>query len=421
LTLGFSSSQQENILIVHLEGTITSMSVELMKEALESASESEIPIILLINTQGGSLDATFDIIEAIERSDVPVIGYVYPEGSVAWSAGTYILLSTHIAAMAPHTILGSAQPVSVQPFGGAEPVDDPKVLNALRAFIVEKARMHGRNETVAEEFINENLNLSGEEAKEAGVIEFVSSTIDELLINIDDTMIETPTGSFQIQTENVETLEWSPSLRIFILTILSEPFISYLLFIIGIYSLIFGVTSPGYGGEILGAILVILGIIGLGYTGANIGGLILIGLGAILLIAELFSPSFGLLGSGGIFCMALGGILLLPSGPWIISPDWLNTFLLTILIIPTVVGLFFIFAAYKIIKARRRTPFFKNLDGAVAVAIDDISPDSIGFVSYQGEYWRAKSRNNIKSGSKVKILKKDGSIVYVEVLPDQSD
>ncbi|MEE9585844.1 MAG: ATP-dependent Clp protease proteolytic subunit, partial [Nitrososphaerales archaeon] len=218
------------------------MSVELVREALNSAAVSATPVILTINTPGGSLDATFDIIEEIERAEVPVIGYVYPTGSTAWSAGTYILLSTHIAAMAPHTLLGSAQPVSVQPFGGAEPVNDPKVLNALTAYIVERARMHGRNETAARLFVIENLNLAAEEARENGVIDILAPSLPELLEMIDGKVVDTIQGPYTLRTSGARTVDWSPSIRIIVLQVLSEPMVSYLLFIIGIYALIFGVT-----------------------------------------------------------------------------------------------------------------------------------------------------------------------------------
>ncbi len=407
--------------IVNLEGSITTMSVELVREALNSAAVSATPVILTINTPGGSLDATFEIIEEIERAEVPVIGYVYPTGSTAWSAGTYILLSTHIAAMAPHTLLGSAQPVSVAPFGGAEPVNDPKVLNALTAYIVERARMHGRNETAARLFVIENLNLAAEEARENGVIDILAPSLPELLEMIDGKVVDTIQGPYTLRTSGARAVGWSPSIRIMVLQVLSEPMVSYLLFIIGIYALIFGVTSPGYGGEVLGAILVISGIIGLGFTGANLGAVLLVGLGAILLVAELFTPGFGLLGGGGIFAMVLGGVLLIPPGPWIVSPDWLNTLLLTILVVPTVAGAFFIFAAYKVLQARRKRPFMRGMVGDFAEAVDDISPDKKGFVIYQSEYWKAKSNVPVKRGDKVKIVKKDGALLHIEPVEEKAE
>ncbi|MEM3614542.1 MAG: ATP-dependent Clp protease proteolytic subunit, partial [Nitrososphaerales archaeon] len=175
------SAKADHIIAVKVDGTITAMSSEVIDEALREAEALNTPLIILIDTPGGNLDATIKIIDRIERSTVPVIGYVYPKGARAWSAGTYILLSTHIASMAPHTILGSAQPVAYNPLGGTQPINDTKTINALTTFLVEKARMHGRNETTAARFIKENLNLSAEEAKKMGVIEYVADSVEELL------------------------------------------------------------------------------------------------------------------------------------------------------------------------------------------------------------------------------------------------
>ncbi len=397
------------------------MSAELVKEALAAASVSETPVIITINTPGGNLDATFSIVESIEQSDIPVIGYVYPTGSTAWSAGTFILLSTHVAVMAPFTLVGSAQPVSVQPLGGAQPIDDPKILNALSSFIGERARMHQRNETAARLFVLENLNLSAEEAYRNGVVDLVVSSIPDLQMKLNGTVVETNRGNYLFYTQGANVVSWSPSLRITVLEILSEPVLAYLLLLIGIYTLIYAFSSPGYGGEVIGAIMLVLGIIGLGMAGANVGAIILIGIGAMLLIVEMFTPGFGLPGVGGFFSLILGSILLIPPGPWIVSAEWLNTLLLTVILVPTVAGIFLIFAAYKALEARRRKPFITGIVGDIAETIDGLFPDTDGYIIYQGEYWKAKTNVPIRPKSKVRIVKKEGPLLYVEPLEEAAD
>jgi membrane-bound serine protease (ClpP class) len=119
--------------------------------------------------------------------------------------------------------------------------------------------------------------------------------------------------------------------------------------------------------------------------------------------------------------MVLGGVLLIPPGPWIVSPDWLNTLLLTILVVPTVAGAFFIFAAYKVLQARRKRPFMRGMVGDFAEAVDDISPDKKGFVIYQGEYWKAQSSVPVKRGDKVKIVKKDGALLHIEPVEEKAE
>jgi len=415
--LYLAESYAEHIVAVKLDGAITTMSTEVVGEALKEAEALNTPLLLLIDTPGGNLDATMKIIELIERATVPVIGYVYPQGAKAWSAGTYILLSTHIAAMAPHTIMGSAQPVAYNPLGGTQPINDTKTINALTTFLVERARMHGRNETAAARFIKENLNLSAEEAKKMGVIEFIAESVEDLLKMVNGVEVQTFTGPYRIKTTGLSVVFWEPSLRLQILKVLSDPLLSYILFILGLYALIFGVTSPGYGSEVIGAICLILGLIGLGLTGVFIGGLILIALGAILLLAELLTPGFGLIGGAGFVCIIIGGLLLfptLPTGPWLISPDLLNSLLLTTLIIPLTIGVFFIFAAYKVIQARRRPPAVRGMVGEVCIAVEDIPKGSIGLVRYGAEYWQATSDQDITKGQKVRVIQKDGPILKVK-------
>jgi membrane-bound serine protease (ClpP class) len=421
LFVGYASPQQPTIPVVSLDGPITPMSAELVKEALDFASDSGTPVVLTINTPGGSLDATLDIIDSIEHAGVPVIGYVSPSGATAWSAGTYILLSTHVAAMAPHTLLGSAQPVNVDPLGGAETIDDAKVLNAMSAFLVERAKVHGRNETAARLFVVKNLNLSAEEALRERVVNIVSPSVPDLLQAIDGISVETDQGTRSLSTANSDTAIWSPSLRISVFQILSEPTVAYLLFLVGIYGLIFGLSSPGYGGEVVGAIMLVLGIMGLGVVGVNIGALILIGLGAILMAAEMFTHGFGLLGGGGFVSLVIGGFLLIPPGPWIVSQGWLNTLLLTVIIVPAAAGAFFIFAAYKVLEARRRKPFMSDIIGKTAEAVDGFSSGSEGYVVYQGEYWKARAEVSISPKEKVKIIGKDGPLLLVELLTNAED
>jgi len=194
--------------------------------------------------------------------------------------------------------------------------------------------------------------------------------------------------------------------------------ISYLLLIVGVYALIFGVASPGYGGEVIGVICILLGLIGLGFAGATVGGLLLMGFGAILLLAELFTPGFGILGGGGIFCMILGGLLLFPSGPWIISREWLNLLTIVVIVVPVAVGSFFIFATYKVIKARRMRPFKIDIVGEVGEAVEQITPGGTGFVIVKGEYWKATSDSPISSNQKVRVIGKQGPILKVQ--PEKS-
>lgn len=413
IPVGLVHASSQRVLVVKLEGTISTMSVELVNEALDYACTDNIPVILVLNTPGGSLDSTFRIIELIEASRVPVVGYVYPRGSKAWSAGTYIILSTHVAAMAPFTIVGSCQPVTLL-FGGSEPVTDAKTINALTAFLAERARMHGRNETAAELFVKENLNLNDEKAEEYGVIEVTAASIPELLEKIDGLRVTTAQGDFTINSRDADVLNWSPSLRILVLKAFSEPMIALLILTVGFYSLLFGLSTPGLGAEVVGSILLILGLIGVGMIrNINIGGLILIGLGAVLLFAELFIPGFGIVGGAGLVSTLIGSLLIFPR-EWMVSEEWLNTLYLVSIIIPLFLGGFFIFVAYKVIQARRKPPFLRGFIGDEGEVVEEITPEKEGFILYHGEYWKAKSSETLKPKQTVLITRKEGPVLIVQ-------
>lgn len=398
------------VIVVELKDTITPASDDIVNEALKSAlADNAEALIIILDTPGGGLDETKKIIENIDVSPVPVIGYVYPKGATAWSAGTLILLATDIAAMSPNTIIGSAQPVEITS-EGMRPITEEKVVNAVAALAEEKARQHGRNVSAAREFITKNLNLNAEEAKEANVIEFVSPGIEELLIKVDGTKVK----GRVLRTSGVELTYYSPSLRLLLMNLLSNPILASLLLLVGIYALVFGLTSPGFGAEIFGVIAISLGLIGLGFS-VNIAALFLIGLGMALLIFELHIGSFGLLGIAGIVCIVLGSILLVPMGyPKLYSSEFQRTLLISLLAPAVVLGTFLAFAIYKMMQIRAKKPVIGGIIGDVAETIDSITPEATGYVRYQGEYWLAKSQEKIEPKTKVIIAGKEGPVLIVK-------
>ena len=411
------ASANGHVLLVKVDDTITTATAELMDEAVRNGEETRAEaIIILLNTPGGQLDATMRIVELIEGSTVPVVSYVYPEGAKAWSAGTLILMSSHVAVMAPHTIIGSAQPVSYSPFGGAEPIEDRKVVNALSLFMSEKARMHGRNETAARLFVEENLNLNTDDALRMKVVEASASSVNELLATINGFTLATAKGSTLVRTEGATVVGHSPSLRVTILKAVSNPLLAYLLFTLGFYALVLGLATPGYGGEVIGAVAILAGLIGLGFD-INLGALLIAGLGAALLIAEAYTPGFGLLGGAGLFCLILGGFLIIPfaESKWLIAPEWYTYFTFMTLGVALILGGFTLFMVYKILQARRRRPVMETLIGSEVEAVDEIEEGGAGFVRSKGEYWKARAREKIPTGSKCLVVDKEGPILIVKL------
>ncbi|AEH59931.1 protein of unknown function DUF107 [Methanosalsum zhilinae DSM 4017] len=410
-----AADENSRVLVLEISDVITPASDNIVEDAIHKAeTENFEALIIRLDTPGGGLDETFRIIELIEGTDVPVIGYVHPPGAKAWSAGTLILISTDIAAMAPHTIIGSAQPVQL-----SQPVDDPKIINALVAFAREKASMHDRNETIAEEFITRNLNLNAEQALEVGIIEYVAADIDDLLMQIDGISVK----GHELRTAGAEIETYQPPLQLVFMNIISNPLISSLLLLLGIYGIIFGISNPGYGPEIFGVIAITLGLIGMGFD-VNIAAVFLVLVGAGLLILELQEPGFGVFGFAGVICVIIGSILLIPMNyPDFFVPAEFQINMIIAVVIPSVVVIFLtVIAIYKVLDVRKRKPVIGEMIGDTAEANDNITATQEGYVKYHGEYWKARTQEGtIEKGEKVEIVKKEGPLLIVKKKIDETE
>jgi membrane-bound serine protease (ClpP class) len=416
--ISFSTlAQSSNVLVVEITGTIDQSTVEIIEESMQQArSEKSEAIILLLDTPGGGLQETFEIADMINASEIPVVGYVYPSGSYAWSAGTFILMSTHIAAMANYTVIGSCQPVEITA-EGTKYITEAKIINALVSWIQTRAEMYDRNQTIAGKFITENLDLNATLAEKYGVVELVSPSIDELLLDINETLVQTSKGNVILDTLGANQIVYSPSLGIQFMKFFSNPILTSLLLMLGIFALIFGISSPGYGAEVFGVIAILLSLIGSGFA-IPLLSIIFIIIGCLLLIIEIFAtPGFGVIGIGGIILLILGGIFLIPSyytTGWVISMDWINDAIILLVSIAVVIAIFFIFLLYKVIQIRKKKAAVGTFVGETAKTIDRISPDKSGYVRFKGELWLAISDTIIEPNKKVIILKKDESTLSVK-------
>ena len=412
------ASENSNVLLVEINGTIDRSTVEILKESMQQANnENSEAIVLLLNTPGGGLQETFEIAEMINKSEIPFVGYVYPTGSAAWSAGTMILISTHIAAMSDYTVIGSAQPVEIT-LEGTKLVNDSKTINALVKWIETRAELYGRNQSIVGKFITENLDLNATLAKEYGVIEFVSSSIEQLLLEINGTKVTTAKGEITIDTINARQIKYSPSFGIILMEFFSNPILSSLLLMIGIFALIIGISTPGFGAEVFGIIAILLSIVGSGFAISTLSIIFLI-IGFILLITEIFvTPGFGVIGIGGIITLLVGAIFLIPSystNEWVINMDWINDAIILLVVVVIFIAIFFSFLLYKIIQAKKRKAAIGTFIGEEAKTIDRITPDKPGYVRFKGEYWQATSDMTIETNSKVIIVGKDESTLKVKL------
>ena len=422
---GDTTNDNRAILWVDVKDFISSGTAEDISTALQStspaagsSSSSSSPfsaVILALDTPGGSLDATLDMIEAIQQSPVPVIGYVYPQGRSAWSAGTIILLATDYAAMAPVTTIGSAQPVQ-----GTELVNDTKVINAVAEKAVSLAELHERNVTQAARFVTHNDNLTPEKALERNVIETLAASPEELLAKADGVTVTTLNGQKVLHTAGAEIIRYEPSLRTQLVNFLSNPLIATTLMTLGFFTLIYGIMSPGFGVEIAGGVFIILGLLGQGLD-INWGAFALLALGIGLIAYELYSPGFGAIGIGGIAVVAIGTVFMItqPVQPLLVTEEHLgNLATLSIITIAPFAGLMALMT-YKVWKVKKRKPKQFVIQSEEGVALDSISPNRIGFVIVGGEYWKAKSSRGdeeINKGDKIKVVGKESDLLIVEHL-----
>ena len=419
LLISSVQAQSPTVLLVEINDTIDQSTVNIISDSLKQAQANDMQaVILLLDTPGGGLDETFQIADMIRNSEVPVIGYVYPSGAAAWSAGTFILMSTPLAAMADHTIIGSCQPVETTIIG-TQVINDSKVINALVAWMQERAALYGRNQTLAKAFITENRNVNATVAKNDGVIEVTASSIGALLDEVDGRNITTASGTVTLHTKGAEQISFSVPLSILLYKIVSNPILSILLLILGVFALIVGIATPGHGAEVFGVIAILLALVGFGFNISTLA-IIFIIIGALLLLIEIFViPGFGVVGIGGIICLILGGIFLIPSyqtRKWLISSGYMTEAELILIVIIALFAAFFVFIVYKVIQIRKKKPTLGRMVGEKAVTIERITPDKPGFVRFQGEYWQAKADVTIEPNTKVHIVGKEETTLIVKPL-----
>ena len=422
-------SQSNMVIRVVIDDEITDATAMVIADAVETANkEGRAAIILELNTLGGEVDATFQIMDTIENSPVPVIGYVAPIGANAFSAGTYILMATHVAAMAPGAAIGSGQPVS----STGELITDSKYINALTNKMIGAARVHNRNETAARLFIEENLNLITEEAINSGVIEIAPSNYQDLLLQLETRILVKYSDNWRVYLDNeydkvndpnaleswnfnelshATTQNFKPGLMIQILDLLSDPNLAYLLLLIGVWALILGLQTPGFGAEIVGSVSLVLGLVGVGVIGLSLASFLLFILGALLLILELKFHT-AVLTAGGTLCLILGTLFIIPSN-WILTQEALNSIRYGLFAITGTIAGIFSFGIYKASQARRRPAIF-SFKGKTGIAASDIDPE--GKVKFQGAIWKAELVRGsfIQKGEIVEIVDIEGLKLLVE-------
>jgi len=417
-------AQGRQVFVADISGPIDRATVDFVIEAIDEATaRGAAALVFRFDTPGGGLDETLEIATRMNRAAaLPVLGFVGPVGAEAVSAGTILLVSTDLAAMAPGTTIGSVQPVVIGP-GGFEPVTDEKILSFVVNRTEEQLNLHGRNVSLASRFVRDNWNLNASEALAYGGIEIVAPTVQDFLAQAHGRRVVvqsegTVYKDFSLDVAGAEIVAYGPSIRVRFISILSDPLVASLLLILGIYALIFGLSAPGHGGEIAGVILVLLALVGLGFSVDPVA-LFLIVLGIALIIVELKTPGFGAFGVGGIVSITVAAVFLAPLRPpdFVVTPEYQAVFLAALLTPTIAFGAFLLFALYKVMEIRRKRPQVGAMVGDEAVAVDPIRAGERGYVTYEGELWQAVPAEDLPPGAKAFIHAVDGIVLRVSTSP----
>ncbi|MFH1378689.1 MAG: nodulation protein NfeD [bacterium] len=442
---GTASFCADEVLLIRLEDdVINPITAAYIIDTIEKAEdESAQCVVIQLDTPGGLLNATRAIVKKILNAKVPVIVYVSPSGSRAASAGVFITMSAHVAAMAPSTNIGAAHPVNIS---GDAPQqknkmkqllekiidkksreksdDDPeektvpqqdsvladKITNDTVAWIKSIANARGRNEQWGEQAVRESISITEHEALQNNVIDMVAVNVTELLNAVDGRELQlSDDSSVILNTRDALVKEISMNFRQRLLNVLANPNLAYILMILGFYGLLYEFTHPGIGFPgIAGLIALILAFYSMQTLPTNYAGVALIGLAVLLFIAEVWVPSFGLLTLGGIAAMVLGSLILFDT-----PADYMRVSLNIIipLVLTTAAITFFLVRLVVASQFKKSITGVEGLIGSIGEAYGVIKGK--GKVHIQGEIWDAVTDEYIEDKEKIKVIDVKGLILKI--------
>jgi membrane-bound serine protease (ClpP class) len=409
-----ASAQTNQVVVLTADCAIHPACADYIHAGIEASTEKGAEcMVIKLNTPGGLLKSTRVIVTDFLESPIPIVVFVAPSGSQAASAGVFITLAGHIAAMAPGTNIGAAHPVSLQ--GMQDSVMMEKATNDAAAFIRTISEKRNRNVQWAEDAVRKSLSITETEALDNKVIDLIANDVTDLLELIDGKEIETKKGKEVLNTKDAVIINIEMTLSQKLLSILSDPNLAYILLMFGIYGIFFEIYNPGaiFPG-VIGGICLILAFYSLHALPVNYTGLALIIFAVILFILEIKVVSHGVLTIGGIISLFLGSIMLIDEES-VLEAMAISIELIILIVVLT--AAFFLFAITLGIKAQRKKVATgpEGIIGETGIAVSHLNP--VGEVKVHGEFWNAEcTKGEIKKGAAILVTGIDNLKLTVKKL-----
>jgi membrane-bound serine protease (ClpP class) len=408
-------SASPHVDMIVIDGSINPAVDDFIRESLARAKANGArALIIQLDTPGGLLSSTRTIVKDLLGAQVPVMVYVAPSGAGAGSAGVFITMAAHIAAMAPGTNIGAAHPVA----GGGQEVKGvmgEKIENFTASFSETIAQKRGRNTEWAIQAVRKSVSITESDALKKNVIDIVAKDLDDLLKQADGRKVDLDGRYETLKVKGVQIVRHEMSLKQKILNALADPNIAYLLMMAGVLGLYMEFSHPGviFPG-VAGAICLLLALTAFQVLPINYAGLALILLGIALLVGEAFAPSFGILGIGGVISLTLGSFFLFDTESSDMAVD--RSIIFTTV---ATLGAFVLAVSYLVFRAQKSRPTlgFQGLMGEVGEVRAKLSP--AGKIFVHGEYWNAEGDTEIDVGEKVEVVGSEGMVLKVR-RPGQS-
>ena len=404
-----ASAAPAPVATIEIEGVISPVTLRLVGIAIDRAqAERAQALVIQLDTPGGLERSMRAIVQRMMNAEVPVVVYVAPTGARAASAGVFITMAAHVAAMAPATNIGAASPVALG--GGADKTMMKKVENDAAAFIRTIALERGRNADWAEKAVRDAVAITEREALKLKVIDLIADSVPDLLEKIDGRTIKLPKGTVTLATKGAPVRPIEIGFRDRFLNIITDPNVAYVLMMLGMLGLFFELSNPGVIlPGVIGGISLILAFFAFQSLPINYAGLLLILFGIVLLVAEIKIVSHGILAIGGIVSMALGSLMLFDAPEVGFRVSWW-------VIVPTVGAMagLFLFVVAAGVRALGRPPATgaEGLVGKTATVRERLGPE--GQVMVSGEIWRAVAEGEpLEPGAQVRIVAVDGLTLKV--------